>query len=270
MSVDLVKQSRRLTSALRRVRVHLESSVRETAELNEALTRDGDLIGESHGLHSEQLPTSLASSSRYLSRVKDAARRERRGLLASMTFFSAAVVFVLVRRLRLVLLMPLLQSLVSFLGNQISPISTPRLPKSGVLEDEKARLLNEISELERAMESLNSEQTEAVERVGLGASLQKDADGVIEAESSLAEGELRSVASMPGEAVEPASLLQSLVNEKETMVNEESSPALTQFEAVDTPEDNAPEVPTAAASAVVELELGIVGDPLQAAAQDPA
>ena len=165
MSVDLVKQSRRLTSALRRVRVQLEGSVRETEELNAELIRNGDLIEESKEMHSERLRTSLASSSRHLARVKDSARRERRGLIASLSFFSAVVVFVLVRRLRLVLLLPLLQSLFHTMSGLMSHTLRPQEMRRVEHQaettpggTERAKLVEEIMELERMMRELSREQ----------------------------------------------------------------------------------------------------------------
>ena len=245
--------------------MQLESSVRETTELNETLSRDGDLIGESRGVHSEQLPTSLASSSRYLSRVKDAARRERRGLFASMTFFSAVVVFVLVRRFRLVLLMPLLQSFVRFLGNQMSPTFTSQPPSSMISDNEKARPLNELLELEQALEKLSSEHPEQEEHSFVDPSIHIVADEMVELSSGSSVLDQVEVLSFEGSV--PVS-----VNEIEIdNVREHLPSSSIQVDIEDSVyESTADPLPAKARREVMELEVGVSGNPLQAATQDPS
>ena len=81
----------------------------QSAELVETLQGDGALIGETRKLHSEDLKSALVKSDRYLRRVQSAGSRERRSMRLAVFLFTCVVVFICSRRLRLHMILPLLQ-----------------------------------------------------------------------------------------------------------------------------------------------------------------
>lgn len=68
MSAELLRDSRKVTNGLRRVRIQLEGGVRQSAEITETLVSEGKLITSTRSMHTEDLKSALGSSNRYLNR----------------------------------------------------------------------------------------------------------------------------------------------------------------------------------------------------------
>jgi hypothetical protein len=137
--------------------------VRETLDISQQLSADGALIQETKGLHSETLSSSLAASSKHLRRVKNAARNERRALLASLVLFTTVVVYILARRFRLVALIQGTAQLGLGLmkqreGDVLVPTRLYRVADVSKLSEEIEALELQLRLLDRPGGALNSDE----------------------------------------------------------------------------------------------------------------
>lgn len=104
---ELIDEARSINSSLRHVGQHLRVGVMQTESAASVLQHDGATISGALQVHKHELKSALHSTDKRLSRIKNAAARERLFLTLSLVFFSLTVAYILAKRLGLLRLLML-------------------------------------------------------------------------------------------------------------------------------------------------------------------
>jgi len=119
---DAVSEARQITSSLRRVKKQLEANVIQINSVTAALSHDGELIKETLDEHAYSLKGALHSTKKRLNLLKMAEVWERYSVIGSVIFFTTVVLYIIIKRTRIMKLLWILLSSIIYGGNNISRI----------------------------------------------------------------------------------------------------------------------------------------------------
>lgn len=98
-NVGILDEARQINSSLRRVGQHVRVSVTLAGNATETLDQDGTTIQKALNEHKYELKNALSSTSRRLTRIKNAAIYEKYYLFAAIGFFMAVIAYIVMKRL---------------------------------------------------------------------------------------------------------------------------------------------------------------------------
>eukprot|EP01041_Mallomonas_annulata_P009431 gene9431-19588_t len=133
----VVDEARHVTSSLKRIRKQLEVDVLQIGAVSMTLHHDGDIIKETYDEHAYNLKGALYSTKKRLISVKTAAAVEKYSVVGTLFFFTTVVVYIIVKRTRVLIWLWMLIASVMHRGirsnesyslHQHSVISTPSVP----------------------------------------------------------------------------------------------------------------------------------------------
>lgn len=98
-TVGIIDEARQINSSLRRVGQQVRVSVNLAGSAAQTLEQDGSTIEKALNEHKYELKNALSSTSKRLAKIKNAAIYEKYYMWAAVTFLTAVVVYIVLRRL---------------------------------------------------------------------------------------------------------------------------------------------------------------------------
>lgn len=126
-SSNLVEDAKLITRSLLQSRQALHSTVAQADLAAQALSQDGILLKESLHEHQVNLKSGLQLTSAGLNKLKSAENREKRNLLLSLLFFFSVVLYIILRRTRVISLIYATLSAALWSKSLISNMTQPSM-----------------------------------------------------------------------------------------------------------------------------------------------
>mmetsp|Transcript_62462 Transcript_62462/g.122913 ORF Transcript_62462/g.122913 Transcript_62462/m.122913 type:complete len:121 (-) Transcript_62462:39-401(-) len=103
-SGGILEEARQINSSLRRVGQQVRVSVNLAGSASQTLEQDGTTIEKALNEHKYEMKNALSSTSRRLTRIKNAATYEKIYMWSSVAFLTAVVIYIVLRRFRILAL----------------------------------------------------------------------------------------------------------------------------------------------------------------------